>query len=906
VTTYLIAEFTNAPNGDASSLKVKFLANGSELTTDSPTKKVVRALVSADAASGTQTVKLHIEDARFRTIDQDVTVKWNQGTVPTASYADPKSPDVRDLRPAKATSDLQQVTVPVTLSPAKGVTDAHYRVQVTFIGNDAVQKDTANYNCTFDLEESDVNDVLGAPKLLGGRNPDFNNTGGNLSHDTVVDRDANLRLLIRDHHGIKRAETGLDGGRGFLTSSAPSSRLDNYKKNGWLKHVQPLVGFRVSVWKVPKGKKNSVALDDGEVTAIWTVRDPGESPMSGEPKRAQDAVSALVRRFKRVPDQDPPADAGPAGDDNCPTDFGGLRPSNDVVDATSVLFDVALDEPTKPSWWRKWSAPQALSRGQDPKPPAGKGAAAAPSSDSAFAGKRAQSTVVVNVDPIYADKENPFGFSDVFFSPLPIGGDDYALDLVLVDKNGTTVAMTDVNDAPLVDGNNVPAPYTIGPIVIWRKVPIDVVASCGPDQSVLDWEKVRAAFRRGYVEIDGPFIKGNVAESTWKAAVKKALQAQLAGWDPADGPTPNIDLSGNWGGNFLPPIPANWDTFQIARTAAIDLLDTWVAPNLAPFGSPNALSPLTDAAHVGQDDTHGFMILLCPQAGPPGDARERGGLYYGDRQLIVFNSVDPKMGITSPTLSVAHELGHSQYLRHSFTDFKGQLADGSRMAYPYARVDVKHSMQSTILDHDQADSITCTMAYCQNADGWHFCGGCLLKLRGWDLLKLQKTSVWQKVMFSPAAKAWPGVYDLQKGPTPLSAMSIYRGETTLLTYAPAEPATNALGGPYIKWLLDFKDGLPGGSLNIKPSDPMLLSPFGAVVPALAKVVVNPQIASARAPSKLQGTIQFDWNSSPDPSAFKAQVAIQVRTGPQGNDRGQDFDVTPIPPDQTQMDPPPAL
>jgi hypothetical protein len=150
------------------------------------------------------------------------------------------------------------------------------------------------------------------------------------------------------------------------------------------------------------------------------------------------------------------------------------------------------------------------------------------------------------------------------------------------------------------------------------------------------------------------------------------------------------------------------------------------------------LTELVKVLARGHKPEHGLIAAyvqrLTPRSGAFG-MRVSNQLFYSSQHYDI-------------RMSMPHESGHTQGLRHSVVGFGSEIFTTCRVA----TIDgFERTGNSEWLDHDQNDAFPCLMSY-QNArydtagavlpaaehpQHWHFCGCCLLHLRGYTRAKLR-------------------------------------------------------------------------------------------------------------------------------------------------------------------------
>jgi hypothetical protein len=623
-----------------------------------------------------------------------------------------------------------------------------YSLEVSYLGDSKVAHDAA-YRCKFELMEvKDPPVAVAADDVI-----------------PVASKGKKYRVMIHDNHAATSTDTADTGmnvlGGGADTFSKPSC----YTLNLWTRDVRPAVGFRVTIKKWAAGVQVNVSPD--EVFVTWKVEDPEEEYdqidkclNSAQPKKF---IKDFFKYFKRKTNN-----ASSKVDDNCSTMFGGARHRDGVIDACEVL---------SPSPFNAAAAlldAARLPRCDDPP--------GTPKSDP-HRGRRGKSEVGSGTAP----DGKPIGYSEVFFFPPPISGDNYAFSIGLVSGEGAVLDFLDP------DSNRVKE-YKTGPFTLWRKVTIDMLVTFdNVNTNYIVWNDVKNAYAAAFMEVVPPAGAGIVKfnQATWKIVVKKYFK---------DIGKPDADVNNNalydYANYFLPALPGltKEDCWTFGKQLAQRFMDR-------AYTDKGKTSPRTDLA---QDTCPGLYVFLSKDLQAVSTAL---GMYMGEREFFMVTVGDA-------TCTFTHEMGHALYLRHALTSFNHSNADHSK----WITYDVEHT-RGAWLDHDQKDAIVCTMAYendyyqddgaggvqvrALNPVQWHFCGVCLLKLRFWDTVLLRDNAQFRKFIYSqmkPLKLANTAVAELGNFTIPAGDAGY------IFCIAPAESTTNNLGGVFKKNVSHMTDG----------------------------------------------------------------------------------------------------
>jgi hypothetical protein len=258
-------------------------------------------------------------------------------------------------------------------------------------------------------------------------------------------------------------------------------------------------------------------------------------------------------------------------------------------------------------------------------------------------------------------------------------------------------------------------------------------------------------------------------------------------------------------------------TGQIARLAESIITLVCEAEKLEAPGSSGKKGHGKEQRNTESAPLAGFFLMLCRKLTPAatllGSSFGDRMFWFADQSVIVAHTVGANnIPVTPPgnlpgqmagfvadtTCTVAHEMGHAQYLRHSMTSPTwANWVPGTRLPPPAGpapapvppyNIRLYDSRQNNqIKDHDQArdHAFTCLMGYAA-ADSPipKPCGVCNLTLRFYDRVKLQQ----------------PGNYEaeIMAGLSPASIVE-------------AQANTNA-GGEVLSWVLNEPDEPPAGHL----------------------------------------------------------------------------------------------
>ncbi len=669
-----------------------------------------------------------------------------------------------------------------------------YKITLSYLGQDRIKHDEDDYRCKYELQRG-TSTINAFPDVIPNQVRESDTTEEDDKAATPTEEggdatnppdDQKYRIMVDDNHGMRSADGDLLG-RGGSPDGDSVSKPENYADSGggkedWMPDVSPAVPLRVVVRKMIG--VTPVDLDT-TVKVKCEIKDPVEEFDQNDGRR-KEFLEEFFKKYNK--DSDDPDD----GDDNCPTNFEGIRdPDNpEGVKATDVLKKIDYEEPPKTD----------VSTGEQP----------AEVEFSSLSDATAEGDMGASFELTEVDEDGiKVGVADIGFLPYPAWGDNYRFLLSLIDGGGTDLRDTQENgvDVEVMDDQDKkiekPRAYTTGRFIMWKRMKIKMVVLCNLTQANdVAWNDVKAAYRRAFIEVQEPASPGgyfNLPAQQWIAELKGAFTAAadqtaldaIAAQSPAD-------LANTYGRFFFPThLTNNYDRNQL-RSRLGNL-----ARNMIKHGCDNASPALlfpgsTDGKKQGKEvrdqESEGFFILLVRRLGDPAApqaSRRIGNLLgqsFGDRMFWFANrAIAPASNTLLTTDTLNHEMGHAQYLRHSHTQgsiagfggggdqanfFPAPPASGPAPASVAIRLfDSRKNDQ--ILDHDQKDAYACIMAYTADTPNKpQFCGMCNLTLRFYDRVKIQDSGEYQNDIMddhNPAiitsASIASGVWTLREPPS---------------------------------------------------------------------------------------------------------------------------------------------
>lgn len=284
------------------------------------------------------------------------------------------------------------------------------------------------------------------------------------------------------------------------------------------------------------------------------------------------------------------------------------------------------------------------------------------------------------------------GMAGVIFRPSRMGGDGYQLRAYLhtekdLDVNADKATNPDVETKTAA-------------MLVWRPVRVNqVLHKPDADVNAIALATVNAEMAKAFMEFVGNLAKSDISEAVWTATVTAALTGD------ADFATiGKIDYAS------LNTIDFNTHADYTTAGGALSAADyntlcegkvwPWVERIIKEFA---------------KDQYHGMTVIRAGWAHASYVTNSGVGFDNGVCYIWWPKSQYDAKGYVVEKYA-AHEMGHCLYLRHHYTS----AASGAIATWPAS---------DNPDDHDKDDN-ACALSYFQTA--WHFCGKCILKLRGWD------------------------------------------------------------------------------------------------------------------------------------------------------------------------------
>lgn len=311
------------------------------------------------------------------------------------------------------------------------------------------------------------------------------------------------------------------------------------------------------------------------------------------------------------------------------------------------------------------------------------------------------------VDVVVAETEGDHGEALVYFCPPPTAGDSYEFELT-VRHQGRNIFAEHAH-ADMVERTET------GRITVWLKIAFKLFGGVeGVDLGSFRWDAIKAAYAAAYIEIDS---EASVSEALTEDATRDGIQQVY----------PRQLMGINYGFNRDHLLPGYVEVdYPNVIDGRLDQVTHVLTSSLCERNG------LPDPNEV-DSTTSGFHLLLSKRLY---ENCNIAGQYVGRGQFYMVELHDYHE-------TLAHELGHALYLRHALTAHEARMRPtGGWDGVPTDKCDVVP--QDNWLDHDPADSVACLMSYNNSYFDdevttnvqWHFCGGCLLKLRFWDTARL--------------------------------------------------------------------------------------------------------------------------------------------------------------------------
>ncbi|MEE9384930.1 MAG: hypothetical protein V3V08_16115 [Nannocystaceae bacterium] len=279
----------------------------------------------------------------------------------------------------------------------------------------------------------------------------------------------------------------------------------------------------------------------------------------------------------------------------------------------------------------------------------------------------------------------------------------------------------------------------------WKRLRIDGVVSVGSPQA-LDYELVRAVYRASFIELEPPQTTQVVtlSEGAWKITLKKYFATT----------SETIAETEYKYGKYMLPDHAFKSRGELSMHSG-EVSKALLREGLAKINK-----------------THGFVVLYAPMLHPTRNTLN--GLSLGGQRIVLHDR-----GQTAANLAntLAHEMGHSLYLRHAYTNVV-KVKRGSKSES--VKVDGDQVMSSLVnahmVDHNPAEGSTCIMSYFRDRSVAKFCGFCQLNLGMYDKAKMlsdpgiqsMRSTAWGTI------KLYDRVYKRLRGPVRLAIGDVFQ------------------------------------------------------------------------------------------------------------------------------------
>jgi OmpA family len=287
------------------------------------------------------------------------------------------------------------------------------------------------------------------------------------------------------------------------------------------------------------------------------------------------------------------------------------------------------------------------------------------------------------------------GFAGVIFRPSRMGGDGYIVHAYLHHLKDLDTAAEKAT-APEVETKT-------GKMRVWRRVRLNqYLHKPNAGINAINFATVNVEMAKAHMEFTDKFDPIDITEADWNAKVTAALTSD-----------PDFATIGVVSYASLNTI--DFKSYADYRTAAgagalpaaaytalcRGKMDGWLTRIISEFA---------------KNQFHGMTVMRV--ANGHSAYFTNSGVASGGGCCYVFW---PKATYDAKGYVVekygAHEMGHCLFLRHHYAANRAPNPDGTLPASDNPK------------DHHDKD-VACAMSYYQTA--WHFCGKCLLKLRGWD------------------------------------------------------------------------------------------------------------------------------------------------------------------------------
>lgn len=572
--------------------------------------------------------------------------------------------------------------------------------------------------------------------------------------DTLAERD--LRILLRDDHGLATADKGL------LGSSCCRSKPADYKEKGWLEEARPQVPFRISFARKLRGGK-ACAIEEGELKLQIQLGDP--------PQDAKKQSNATVQTFFQQLD----------------ASLGHPKPGR----GHNGVKNAGGERDVKQTFWihrRFWKYD-----GSDQE-------AATPLAQQTTEEAKEKNSILVELPASTTESGAHRSDLHLLYRGTRLAGDSVRFAAATggqAVKSGIWTFWKRIRaDAMVTVESKLPAGKTA-----WDH-------KAGLDKTVL-------AYRECFIDLELPTDEQRytVSEADWKSTVKSALsdkgvatkdeeylfgeatfprhdfghdiQKHLDDYEAAK--TAMEEIETKKGAKFT-----QWKRLQIElkalhkhlkknpedkakkkefdeklkeyKTLHSEFGEDYLAEKKkakdADKAADKAKAEAGAAAREHRTEVidaliqkgsggnyKGFAIYLGPQL--HWTLSSLNGFAMGDNKLAFF---DKGQGAVNICGTLTHELGHALYLRHSVT--KAHKKAGKSVEFNGLKVGrcLSNDLYRDCLDHDPGFAIKCVMSYTRDRGGEQlFCGFCQLILRFWNRDGMLKLGVFRQLLAKRAA-----------------------------------------------------------------------------------------------------------------------------------------------------------
>jgi hypothetical protein len=369
-------------------------------------------------------------------------------------------------------------------------------------------------------------------------------------------------------------------------------------------------------------------------------------------------------------------------------------------------------------------------------------------------------TTVINADDVFTTAYTGataarVGKAGVIFRGSYIAGDRYKVKAtVSFDGMANSVQLTQAHAATLGAQWTDKACGKTGTMTVWRRHRLSTVINWpAPTGRAVNWADVAAEYAFAYCELDTAAMQ-TITGANFLTTYAAALAANTVETRLANDFNDGVPFTMNGNALFPITIPAQ-GTFTTAKEykAQIesDLSDRLTVGTLQKFAEALEVN-LHDHHRAGTILVHGKWVPTITVYHKPlkglGKATDPHGydpkvfcIGLGCGVTIIANSMYPQY---HDRFVIAHEMGHNRWLRHHVSG-KDEMGATQRGNLHLAAWNRATNPCANPRDHDTLDT-TCTMSYpfaLNPQPDWSptgndqsaFCGKCLLKLRGWNVVE---------------------------------------------------------------------------------------------------------------------------------------------------------------------------